>query len=117
MALPDGLGDDAYLAALEETLAPLLDAGVLGPGALPRNEETARTLSIRNVDQPLSEARIFPRERVVPERIVKPDALWVVERKSYDRLVLSACHPLYSAAKRIVVLAKQVDAEPSSSLF
>jgi acetoin utilization deacetylase AcuC-like enzyme len=26
VALPDGLGDDAYLAALEETLAPLLDA-------------------------------------------------------------------------------------------
>jgi sortase A len=24
----------------------------------------------------------------------------------YDRLVLSACHPLYSAAKRIVVFAR-----------
>jgi sortase A len=25
---------------------------------------------------------------------------------SFDRLILSACHPLYSAAKRIVVFAK-----------
>jgi len=56
-----------------KAFAPLLDAGVLGPGALPRNEESSRTLSIRNVGQPADEARIFPRERVVPERIVKPD--------------------------------------------
>jgi putative nucleotidyltransferase with HDIG domain len=58
---------------IAKAFEPLLDAGVLGPGALPRNEETSRTLSIRNVDQPRSEARVFPRERVVPERIVKPD--------------------------------------------
>jgi len=30
----------------------------------------------------------------------------------YDRLVLSACHPLYSAAKRIVVFAKLVRTKP-----
>ena len=46
------------------------------------------------------------------KRIVKPDALWVIERKSYDRLVLSACHPLYSAAKRIIVFSKLVKSEP-----
>jgi sortase A len=45
-------------------------------------------------------------------RIVKPDALWVLDRKSYDRLVLSACHPLYSAAKRIVVFARLTKSEP-----
>jgi sortase A len=39
-------------------------------------------------------------------RIVKPTALWVIGRVAYDRLVLSACHPLYSAAKRIVVFAR-----------
>jgi len=40
-------------------------------------------------------------------RIVPPTATWVVDRRSYDRLVLTACHPLYSAAKRIVVFAKK----------
>lgn len=40
--------------------------------------------------------------------IVKPTALWVTRRVSHDRLVLSACHPLYSAAKRIIVFARLV---------
>jgi len=30
----------------------------------------------------------------------------VPRRIAYDRLVLTACHPLYSAAKRIVVIAR-----------
>ncbi len=34
----------------------------------------------------------------------------VIKRVGYDRLVLSACHPLYSADKRIVVFARLVDA-------
>ncbi|MGH2919032.1 MAG: class E sortase [Solirubrobacteraceae bacterium] len=45
-------------------------------------------------------------------RIVKPSEISVVRRVSYDRLVLSACHPLYSAAKRIVVFARLVTAQP-----
>jgi sortase A len=45
-------------------------------------------------------------------RIVPPSALWVLRRASHDRLILSACHPLYSAAKRIVVFARLVRAEP-----
>ena len=45
-------------------------------------------------------------------RIVPPTATWVTDRVGYDRLVLSACHPLYSAAQRIVVFARQVDAVP-----
>jgi sortase A len=49
---------------------------------------------------------------VESKRIVKPDALWVIQRKSYDRLVLSACHPLYSAAKRIIVSSRLVKSEP-----
>lgn len=44
--------------------------------------------------------------RVERTRIVKPTDVWVTNRVSYDRLILSACHPLYSAAKRIVVFAK-----------
>ena len=44
-------------------------------------------------------------------RIVKPTALEVIKRVSYDRLVLSACHPLYSAAKRFIVFARLVAAQ------
>lgn len=48
--------------------------------------------------------------RVERTRIVSPDALWVVRPAAYDRLVLTACHPLYSAAQRIVVFARLVRA-------
>jgi len=44
-------------------------------------------------------------------QIVKPTALEVIRRVSYDRLVLSACHPLYSAARRIIVFARLVAAQ------
>jgi len=44
--------------------------------------------------------------RVEGRRIVPPTALWVTRRRSYDRLVLTACHPLFSAAQRIVVFAR-----------
>ncbi|HEV3002058.1 MAG TPA: class E sortase [Solirubrobacteraceae bacterium] len=50
--------------------------------------------------------------RVERTRIVDPDAFWVTQRVGYERLVLSACHPLYSAAQRIVVFARQVRVEP-----
>jgi sortase A len=44
-------------------------------------------------------------------KIVPPTALWVTHDVGHDRLVLSACHPLYSAAKRIIVFARLVDAQ------
>ena len=44
--------------------------------------------------------------RVERTRIVAPTALWVTRPVAYDRLVLTACHPLYSAARRIVVFAR-----------
>jgi sortase A len=47
-------------------------------------------------------------------RIVLPTATWVTRGVGYDRLILSACHPLYSAARRIVVFARLVDAVPRS---
>jgi sortase A len=50
--------------------------------------------------------------RVERTRIVDPSATEVVRRVKHDRLVLTACHPLYSAAQRIVVFAKLADAEP-----
>ena len=44
--------------------------------------------------------------RVERSRIVPPSAVDVVGRVAYDRLVLTACHPLYSADERIVVFAR-----------
>jgi sortase A len=47
-------------------------------------------------------------------RIVPPTATWVTRRVRHDQLILSACHPLYSAAKRIVVFARLARAKPRS---
>ena len=44
--------------------------------------------------------------RVERTRIVEPTEISVLERVDHDRLVLTACHPLYSAAQRIVVFAR-----------
>ena len=43
--------------------------------------------------------------RVERTRIVDPSACWVTQR-SRDRLVLTSCHPPFSAAQRIVVFAR-----------
>lgn len=55
--------------------------------------------------------------RVERTQIVQPTATEVTRRVSYDRLVLTACHPLYSAAQRIVVFARLVGEAPGSSLI
>ena len=44
--------------------------------------------------------------RVQKTQIVDDSALWITDPVGYDRLVLSACHPLYSAAQRIVAFAR-----------
>jgi sortase A len=49
--------------------------------------------------------------RVERTRIVAPTATEVTDPVGYDRLVLSACHPLYSAAQRIIVFARLERAE------
>jgi sortase A len=54
--------------------------------------------------------------RVEQTRIVKPTAVWVTRRVGHDRLVMTACHPKYSAAKRIVVFAGQVSAVLSARI-
>jgi sortase A len=51
--------------------------------------------------------------RVEGTRIVEPTDLSVLDRVGHDRLVLSACHPLYSAAQRIVVFSKLARRGPS----
>jgi sortase A len=49
--------------------------------------------------------------KVEKTQIVNPDATWITNRvKGAERLVLSACHPLYSASKRIIVFARLVNA-------
>jgi sortase A len=54
--------------------------------------------------------------RVERTRIVKPDDIWVTRPVGYDRLVLTACHPLYSAARRIVVFARLGEAASPTAL-
>ncbi len=48
---------------------------------------------------------------VEKRRIVSPREVSVIKRVGFDRLVLSACHPLYSAAQRIVVFARLIGAQ------
>jgi sortase A len=45
-------------------------------------------------------------------RIVLPTALWVTKNVGYERLVLSACNPLYSAAQRIIIFARLLAVQP-----
>jgi sortase A len=47
-------------------------------------------------------------------KIVLPTALWVTNNVGYERLVLSACNPLYSAAQRIIVFARLQKVQPTS---
>ena len=44
--------------------------------------------------------------RVRSTRIVGPQDVWVKRPVGYEQLMLSACHPLYSAARRIIVFAR-----------
>ena len=45
------------------------------------------------------------------QRVVAPAAWWITRDVGYERLVLSACTPLFSAAQRIVVFARLVSAQ------
>ena len=51
--------------------------------------------------------------RVERTKIVEPTELSVLDRVLHDRLVLSACHPLYSAAQRVVVFSRLARRERS----
>jgi sortase A len=53
---------------------------------------------------------VYSVERV---KIVDDQDLSVLDPVGYKRLLLSACHPLYSAAQRVIVFAKQVRREGS----
>jgi putative nucleotidyltransferase with HDIG domain len=64
---------DNLHAQITGAFTPMLRDGVLGPDTLPTNEESSRLLAIRKAGEPVSAARLVPRDRVVPERIVKPE--------------------------------------------
>ena len=51
--------------------------------------------------------------RVTRTKIVDDSDLSVLDRVGYKQLILSACHPLYSAAQRVIVFARQVGREPA----
>jgi sortase A len=51
--------------------------------------------------------------RVEEVKIVDDQDLSVLEPVGHKRLMLSACHPLYSAAERVIVFARQVRREAS----
>jgi sortase A len=51
--------------------------------------------------------------RVQQTEVVDEQDLSVLDEVGYQRLVLSACHPLYSAAQRIIVFARFVRREPA----
>jgi sortase A len=50
--------------------------------------------------------------RVERTKIVDDADFSVLRKVPHDRLVLSACHPLYSAAQRVIVFARLVGREP-----
>lgn len=49
------------------------------------------------------------------QRIVSPSAWWITRNVGYERLVLSACNPLYSASQRIAVFARLVRVQPGGA--
>jgi sortase A len=51
--------------------------------------------------------------RVDRTQIVDDSALWVTKSVGHDQLVLTACHPLYSAAQRIVAFARLTERRPA----
>jgi sortase A len=51
--------------------------------------------------------------RVERTQIVDDSALWVTRKVGHDRLVLTACHPLYSAEQRVVAFARLTDRRPA----
>ena len=60
---------------LVKAFEPLIRDGVLGPGVLPRQEESSRNFSIRTLEQSTLDAHVVSLDRVLRERLTKPDGL------------------------------------------
>ncbi len=65
---------DAVHARIVAAFGPLARDGILGAGTLPPSEESSRTLAIRQKGESPALARQVARDRVIPERMVKPDS-------------------------------------------
>ena len=86
-----GLGDTVAIAGHRTTyLAPFRNINQLRPG-----DRIVLTLRYAQFTY-----------KVQYDRVVQPTAWWVTHNVGYERLVLSACNPLYSAAQRIVTFAR-----------
>ena len=46
------------------------------------------------------------------QQIVSPTQVSVVDNVGYDRLVLSACNPIYRASQRIIMFARLTSVQP-----
>ncbi|MCW2990176.1 MAG: sortase family protein [Solirubrobacterales bacterium] len=92
--------------------------GVPGTTAI-AGHRTTYGAPFRHIDDLRTDDEIFvdmPYARftyqVEKQLIVDPTDVWVIHRVDHDRLVLSACNPLYSAAQRIIIFARLVKTEP-----
>jgi sortase A len=57
------------------------------------------------------------RYTVQGSQVVGARATWILHSRGYDRLVLSACAPLFSATHRIVVFARLASIVPNRGFF
>ena len=64
---------DTLHSLLAKAFGPLIRDGVLGYDALPKQEEGSQTLAIRTEGRGLADVHIVSRDRVVPERVSKPE--------------------------------------------
>ena len=86
-----GLGDTVAIAGHRTTyLAPFRNINQLRPG-----DRIVLTMRYAQFTY-----------QVQYNRVVQPTAWWVTHNVGYERLVLSACNPLYSASQRIVTFAR-----------
>jgi len=86
-----GLGGTVAIAGHRTTyLAPFHDVNELKPG-----DRIVLTMPYARFEYAVQHVQI-----------VSPNAKWIERDVGYERLVLSACHPLYSASHRIVVFAR-----------
>ena len=77
-------------------------------GAPFRDIDDLRHGNVIRLDMPYGRY-VYRIERI---KIVDDSDFSVLRKVRYDRLVLSACHPLYSAAQRVVVFARVVRRGP-----
>jgi sortase A len=52
---------------------------------------------------------------VTRTEIVDPEDVDIVDNVGFERLVLTACHPLYSAAERYAIFARLVEIDLESA--